>query len=250
MNFAAATARIDVTLRPAAPALAFAYVLLLVPPFVYQLPATDLDASWITVITYGAGHGWQWGRDILFTYGPLGFLRHNVLLPERFWYALALNSVLACALHWASRRFSTRHRLPRRRSDILLLLAFAVGWGWDAFAFQVLPVLAVALCSFAARANSRPLTMHGPRRQLRGSYALIYSSAAVTAVAMCGIIDVVQDHAAAAGPGAWRCSLRPRAGRLPVREPEPVGPSGVPHTTGEIDRRLAGSIGSCGRVSS
>jgi hypothetical protein len=33
-----------------------------------------LDASWPLVVEHGADHDWQWGRDLIYTFGPLGFL--------------------------------------------------------------------------------------------------------------------------------------------------------------------------------
>ncbi len=37
-------------------------------------PSTGLDPSWRMAVGYGAEHGWQFGKDIVFTYGPLGYL--------------------------------------------------------------------------------------------------------------------------------------------------------------------------------
>ncbi len=41
------------------------------------LPDSRLDASWTEVIAWAALNHAQWGRDIAFTYGPLGFLHGN-----------------------------------------------------------------------------------------------------------------------------------------------------------------------------
>ena len=37
-------------------------------------PAADLDPSWRMTLGYALEHGWQFGRDLVFTYGPLGFV--------------------------------------------------------------------------------------------------------------------------------------------------------------------------------
>jgi hypothetical protein len=37
-------------------------------------PATDLDASWQEMLVYGHARGWQFGRDVIFTWGPWGML--------------------------------------------------------------------------------------------------------------------------------------------------------------------------------
>ncbi len=52
-------------------ALGATLVLLTIP----RLPlGTDLDSSWSAVLGYAHQHGLQFGTDIVFTYGPLGFL--------------------------------------------------------------------------------------------------------------------------------------------------------------------------------
>ncbi|MBS0584395.1 MAG: hypothetical protein JSS42_14965 [Proteobacteria bacterium] len=39
-----------------------------------ERPSSDLDPTWSMVLRWAHLHGLQWGRDIVFTYGPLGFL--------------------------------------------------------------------------------------------------------------------------------------------------------------------------------
>ena len=61
------------------------------------MPNAGLDASWMEAIGYGAHHGWQWGRDVVFTYGPLGFLLPNPYELGAILPALAVNTFLALA---------------------------------------------------------------------------------------------------------------------------------------------------------
>jgi hypothetical protein len=49
-------------------------VFLLVVAFGSPPQALGLDASWTEVLAWGFLHHAQWGRDLVFTYGPLGFL--------------------------------------------------------------------------------------------------------------------------------------------------------------------------------
>src|SRR6187551_2006121 len=37
-------------------------------------PSSGLDPSWRMAVGYAAEHNWQFGTDIVFTYGPLGYL--------------------------------------------------------------------------------------------------------------------------------------------------------------------------------
>ncbi len=51
---------------------------------------TGLDPSWTEVLAWGFLHHLQWGRDIVFTYGPLGFLHPfaSYVDGEFTWYML------------------------------------------------------------------------------------------------------------------------------------------------------------------
>jgi hypothetical protein len=54
-----------------------------------KLPATGLREwqhdSWEPVASYAVAHHLQWGRDIVFTYGPLGFLTTDYYWGNFFW---------------------------------------------------------------------------------------------------------------------------------------------------------------------
>ena len=83
-----------------------------------KLPATagadQPPQSWEAVLSFAAARHWQWGRDIVFTYGPLGFLTSdyywgNHFLPVLLWsfgFSLVLTMVLL--------RFLKRVILPVR----------------------------------------------------------------------------------------------------------------------------------------
>jgi len=48
-------------------------------------PALELDASWRMGLTYFLEHGYAFGRDIVFTYGPLGFLLGRTYSGDLLW---------------------------------------------------------------------------------------------------------------------------------------------------------------------
>ncbi|HVU16315.1 MAG TPA: hypothetical protein VHD32_05300 [Candidatus Didemnitutus sp.] len=54
-----------------------------------KAPSIDLDSSWRMALSYFFQHGLQFGRDVVFTYGPLGFLM------GRTYSGLQFNSLLA-----------------------------------------------------------------------------------------------------------------------------------------------------------
>lgn len=61
-------------------------------------PTTDtLDLSWSWMLGYGIQQNLQWGKNILFTYGPLGFLNGPYLYPD---YLLWKTAALVRLLSW------------------------------------------------------------------------------------------------------------------------------------------------------
>jgi hypothetical protein len=60
---------------PLGPVLLIAFcVAVALPNLPYGPFDTDLDSSWHGVLTFAHNHHWKWGRDIVFPFGPLGFL--------------------------------------------------------------------------------------------------------------------------------------------------------------------------------
>jgi hypothetical protein len=104
-------------------------------------PGTGLDPSWNAGLAMGVEDGLHWGKDIVFTYGPLGFLQTQLVwftgqTVLSFVYSGLVYVIFCVGLVWALGR-----RLP-------LLLA-----GVAAFvAVAVLPLLEMSLLSavFAA----------------------------------------------------------------------------------------------------
>jgi hypothetical protein len=76
--------------------IAVILVLLLWPSLCYFpfAPQTSLDASWQQVLIYAHAHHWQFGRDIIFTWGPWGFLNSQFQLGNTC--ATAGSSIFLC----------------------------------------------------------------------------------------------------------------------------------------------------------
>jgi len=68
--------------------LAGLLALLYLTDFGRDVLTTNLDKSWIAVIAWAAHNRLQWGQDILFTNGPVGYLLYPLNLPVMFWPAL------------------------------------------------------------------------------------------------------------------------------------------------------------------
>jgi hypothetical protein len=65
------------------------------PPY---LPSTGLRGSWQAGITEASMHGLVFGRDIIFTYGPLGYLTEGVAMPHAYYPMLAFSVLLSLTL--------------------------------------------------------------------------------------------------------------------------------------------------------
>lgn len=66
--------------------------------FLLSFPKTDpsltigLDASWDYAINYLFAHGVHFGKDVAFTYGPLGFLQYPLIIGNNFLIAILFSS--------------------------------------------------------------------------------------------------------------------------------------------------------------
>jgi hypothetical protein len=99
------------TLRPHAPALLAAALVTLVswPVLGTMQPHLDLDGAWEIGLRQAAHDGFDFGPDLVFTYGPLGFLREPILVYAgtarmAFVYGLLVHFVLCVTLIWGLRR--------------------------------------------------------------------------------------------------------------------------------------------------
>jgi hypothetical protein len=99
-------------------------------------PGVGLDASWNAGLAMGVEQGLHWGKDIVFTYGPLGFLQTQLVwftgqTVLSFLYSGLIYVVFCVGLVWSLRR-----RLPL---PLACLAAFAC--------VAVLPLLEMSLLS-------------------------------------------------------------------------------------------------------
>src|ERR1700761_258600 len=109
---------------------------LLAWPVGMKPPGTGIDASWNAALAMGAYEGLHWGKDLVFTYGPLGFLQTQLVwftdqTVLSFLYSSLIYVVFTVGLVWALRR---RLALP-----LACLAAFV--------AVALLPLLELALLS-------------------------------------------------------------------------------------------------------
>jgi hypothetical protein len=89
-------------------------------------PGVGLDASWNAALAMGVHDGLHWGKDLVFTYGPLGFLQTQLVwftgqTVLSFLYSGLIYAVFCVGLVWALRR-----RLPLVLACVAAFVAVAV----------------------------------------------------------------------------------------------------------------------------
>jgi hypothetical protein len=98
-----------------------------------------LDPSWSGVLVYAHEKGLQFGRDIIFTYGPLGFLSVSSFLPQvdgqRIVFEIVVGAWIAaglCLVAW-------RMPLPWRVAMLgyFICVSMPLHWGGDALLIDV-----------------------------------------------------------------------------------------------------------------
>src|SRR5688572_11049142 len=69
-----------------------------------SVPSGGLDPSWRMAMGYGAEHDWQFGKEVVFTYGPLGYLLASTnsggLYLEHILWQFGGNLIIALCVWW------------------------------------------------------------------------------------------------------------------------------------------------------
>ena len=120
------------------------HVLLHIAPWHVLMPGLGSESSWQQAIGHAAASGWQWGRDIAFTYGPLGYLRAPIyddalLAPMIVWgFVLAVSLIVGL--------IALLGRLPTIAAVMLYaVIGFAASMLFGRGVLSALPLLAALL---------------------------------------------------------------------------------------------------------
>jgi len=96
-----------------------------------------LDAGWGEVLNWGIVHGAQWGKELVFTYGPLGFLSPDIPFdPATYWPTLILQHLFAAAT--ACLVVVNLRRLPLVSGLGFLIATIVMGWNWSSSAALII----------------------------------------------------------------------------------------------------------------
>jgi hypothetical protein len=91
-------------------------------------PALELDASWRMAITYFFQHGFAFGRDAIFTYGPLGFLLGRTYTGDLLWAHLAWQALQAIVAATLFLRLARPLQGVARFCFLVFVLLFGIGY--------------------------------------------------------------------------------------------------------------------------
>lgn len=160
-------------------------------------PGLGLDTSWRMVIGQATDQGLQFGRDIAFTYGPMGYLLSYTyagkLLAANWTWQIVGNLFIAAGL-W---RFGTMLSTPR----MALYYAFLFCFG-SMFSDAMLMNFVIVFGLMLLRADFQ----RGPWLVGVGSFFAIFSLMKFTSLFLCGFIVL-----AATGYFLWNGLRRPAA---------------------------------------
>jgi len=130
---------------------------LVLPPWIPVMPSSGVDSSWAAVLSHAFTHQWQFGKDLVFTFGPFGFVYAKLFDPGTYAWMLSAWVCIALTLG-AGMALLLRNAKP---SEALILVALlfvglraSVGEGPMFFAdpvFFLLPLLLGLLVEDTAR---------------------------------------------------------------------------------------------------
>ncbi|MGH7304838.1 MAG: hypothetical protein ACRELZ_16250, partial [Candidatus Rokuibacteriota bacterium] len=140
-------------------AAVLALLFLPIPPL---FPSAELDASWASAMHYAAVEQLAWGRELGFTFGPLGFLFTGMFWPQT--YPL----MLGYWTFWALVTVAAAVRLHRRvdaywayGAGFAVIYGLAVGGGREPILLGVLVIIAANLLADPEPASFAFLALAG-----------------------------------------------------------------------------------------
>ena len=117
------------------------------------------DESWISALYQAQHAGMHWGSEVVFTYGPLGFLEHpRFVRPVPGLVALGIQLVGLTAIAVGLARSWSRVLHPVLAWLLAYVVVVSVGWNADVFILALVgPVLAVGIDRRGDHDNRLPL---------------------------------------------------------------------------------------------
>ena len=166
-------------------------------------------SSWQEGLAFGFEHHLQWGPQVIFTFGPYGFVED---ILSMFWVTAALGLVYAVVVTWGLAALI----VSALRKPWGLLPAGVVAWASVTIAANLLEApelalataLGLALASLRATSERGRLGLLGALGALAGFQLLVEINVGIVTAALAAMTVV---GATETSPGAWREHPRVRA---------------------------------------
>jgi hypothetical protein len=166
-------------------------------------------SSWQEGLALGFVHHLQWGPQVIFTFGPYGFVED---ILSMFWVTAALGLLYALVVTWGLAALI----VSALRKPWGLLLAGVVAWASVTIAANLLEApelalataLGLALASLRATSERGRLGLLGALGALAGFQILVEINVGIVTAALAAMTVA---GATSASPGAWREHPRVRA---------------------------------------
>lgn len=127
--------------------LAIVYLFFITFPAIYLPTGTGLDRSWQYAINYLPGSSFIYGKDVMFAYGPLGFL----LLPQNIGNNVLISMIFQVLMHvlFTLALFYFLYR-AKHKLQVILFIVFYLALGmlvsWWGGEYNLLMLLGLLLC--------------------------------------------------------------------------------------------------------
>jgi len=103
-------------------------------------PSPDLDPSWRMALGYFHEHGLQFGRDVVFNYGPLGFIMGKTYSGLQWWSLIAGQLILAVVAATVAVFQAQRLKGRSRLMFLIFFLVFGISYE-DALHMLIIAIL-------------------------------------------------------------------------------------------------------------
>ena len=87
-----------------------------------------LDPSWSYVISYASFMNLNYGKDIIFTYGPLGYLIHGATIEGNFWQIFIFRLLIHLIFYVVIVQELVRNYLDKKFTDLIFLTLSVFGF--------------------------------------------------------------------------------------------------------------------------
>jgi hypothetical protein len=152
-------------------------------------PTAGLDPSWMTGLAMGLQDDLAYGKDLQFTYGPLGFVSNQILFLPRPWLLALVANVLATLALVAISYHLLRRRLPlwmaAGMTALTILYTLDINAGHLFVVLQAIAILVAIDTTVSTKEVSQQRTL------AMGAYAGLVTLVKVDAGLFCGSVMVL-----------------------------------------------------------